>query len=384
MRRFLIIGILGLVVIAVAIGLNFWFNGETTNIANAPESAPRASVPPSASTRGSGIPVPSPPPVAAYRPGSSSSDASAKNADTQGVSDAIKPSFDVVRINPEGDAVIAGRAAPGAEVRIYDSGKLIGTVTADSRGEWVYLPTTPLPGGQRELSLTATNLDNTVVDSEAVVVLAVPDRTPHEQVAGVENGAIVAKRKVDSRETSDSPAVKGPLAVLVQRDGSKPSRVLQKPTEAGGVRKGNLSVDVVDYDEAGNISIGGKGKPGTDVQVYLNNKLVGRATTSPDGEWQIIPDDQVLPGIYKLRVDAISGGKVVARVELPFSRAQQVANIEGESLVIVQPGNSLWRIARRTMGSGMKYAMIYDANRAQILNPDLIFPGQVFALPQTN
>lgn len=385
MRRLLIIGILGLVVIAVAIGLNFWFNGETTNVANAPESAPRASVPPSASLRGSGIPVPSPPPVAAYRSGSSPSRASSDNPDTQGGLEAIKPAFDVVRINPEGDAVIAGRAAPGAEVRIYDGGKLIGTVTADSRGEWVYLPTSPLPEGQRELSLTATNLDNTIVESEAVVVLAVPSRVARQQVAGVETGGgIEAKRKVDSGETTDNPAVKGPLAVLVQRDGSKPSRVLQKPTEAGGVRKGNLSVDVVDYDEAGNISIGGKGKPGTDVQVYLNNRLVGRATTTPGGEWQITPDDQVSPGIYKLRVDAISGGQVVARVELPFSRAQQVANIEGESLVIVQPGNSLWRIARRTMGSGMKYAMIYDANRAQILNPDMIFPGQVFALPQTN
>jgi nucleoid-associated protein YgaU len=381
LRRFLIIGILGLVVIAGAIGLNFWFNGETTNVANAPVSEPSASVPPNASSRGSGIPVPSPPPVAAYRSGPSPLDASSKNTETQGISETIKPAFDVVRINPEGDAVIAGRAAPGADVRIYDGGKLIGTVTADSRGEWVYLPTTPLPEGQRELSLTATNLDKTVVESEAVVVLAVPSRAAPQQVADMKAGGTVAKRKI---ETGDSQRVKGSLAVLVQRDGSKPSRVLQKPTEAGGVRKGNLSVDIVDYDEAGNISIGGKGKPGTDVQVYLNNKLVGGAITSPEGEWQITPDDQVLPGIYKLRVDAISGGQVVARVELPFSRAQQVANIEGESLVIVQPGNSLWRIARRTMGSGMKYAMIYDANRAQILDPDMIFPGQVFALPQTN
>lgn len=365
-------------VIAVAIGLNFWLNGETTNVADAPQLTPRASTPPSASARGSGIPVPSPPPVAAFRPGSSQSGASATNAGEQGVGDAIKPAFDVVRINPEGDAVIAGRAAPGAEVRIYDGGKLIGTVTADARGEWVYLPTTPLPEGQRELSLTATNTDNTIIESEAVVVLAVPARDPEPQVAATKVGDGTAKGKIDKEP------IKGPLAVLVQRDGSKPSRVLQKPTEVGGVRKGDLSVEVVDYDEAGNISIGGTGKPGTNVQIYLNNKLVGRATTNPDGDWSIAPDDQVSPGIYKLRVDAISGGQVVARVELPFSRAERVANIEGEALVIVQPGNSLWRIARRTMGSGMKYAMIYDANRAQILDPDMIFPGQVFALPQTN
>ena len=90
------------------------------------------------------------------------------------------------------------------------------------------------------------------------------------------------------------------------------------------------------------------------------------------------------PGVYKLRVDAIAGGRVMARVEIPFSRAERFADMQGKLLVIVQPGNSLWRIARRTMGSGVKYAVIYDANRNQILDPNLIFPGQVFSLPQTN
>ncbi len=49
--------------------------------------------------------------------------------------------------------------------------------------------------------------------------------------------------------------------------------------------------------------------------------------------------------------------------------------------VVVQPGNSLWRIARRSYGSGWDYTVIYEANREQIRNPDLIYPGQVFALP---
>ncbi len=48
---------------------------------------------------------------------------------------------------------------------------------------------------------------------------------------------------------------------------------------------------------------------------------------------------------------------------------------------IVQPGNSLWRIARRSYGEGLRYTVIYDANKDQIRNPDLIYPGQVFVLP---
>ncbi|MDE0941760.1 MAG: LysM peptidoglycan-binding domain-containing protein, partial [Alphaproteobacteria bacterium] len=43
--------------------------------------------------------------------------------------------------------------------------------------------------------------------------------------------------------------------------------------------------------------------------------------------------------------------------------------------------NSLWRIARRVYGSGVRYTVIYQANDSQIRDPDLIFPGQVFNLP---
>ena len=72
--------------------------------------------------------------------------------------------------------------------------------------------------------------------------------------------------------------------------------------------------------------------------------------------------------------------KVVARVETPFSRAS-FAEAEPGSIV-VQPGNSLWRIARRTYGEGIRYSLIFEANKDQIRDPDLIYPGQVFSLPK--
>ncbi|MEL7488070.1 MAG: LysM peptidoglycan-binding domain-containing protein, partial [Pseudomonadota bacterium] len=49
---------------------------------------------------------------------------------------------------------------------------------------------------------------------------------------------------------------------------------------------------------------------------------------------------------------------------------------------IVQPGNSLWRIARRAYGSGFQYTVIYEANADQIRDPDLIYPGQIFEVPE--
>ena len=52
--------------------------------------------------------------------------------------------------------------------------------------------------------------------------------------------------------------------------------------------------------------------------------------------------------------------------------------------MFVQPGNSLWRLARRSYGEGLRYTDIYEANKDQIRNPDLIYPGQVFVLPKVN
>ena len=84
-----------------------------------------------------------------------------------------------------------------------------------------------------------------------------------------------------------------------------------------------------------------------------------------------------------MRIDQTDdGGKVVARVELPFDQAPTtIAAADGK--VVVQPGNSLWRLARSTYGTGLRYTVIYEANKEKIANPDLIYPGQVFKLPTT-
>ena len=87
------------------------------------------------------------------------------------------------------------------------------------------------------------------------------------------------------------------------------------------------------------------------------------------------------PGIYTLRADQLNAkGQVTARVEFPFSRAEPLPLGPGR-FIIVQPGNSLWRIARRTYGSGFAFTTIYEANAGQIADPDLIYPGQIFQLP---
>lgn len=47
----------------------------------------------------------------------------------------------------------------------------------------------------------------------------------------------------------------------------------------------------------------------------------------------------------------------------------------------VQRGDCLWKIAKKTLGSGLRWQEIYQANRDQIRNPHWIYPNQVFVIP---
>ena len=78
----------------------------------------------------------------------------------------------------------------------------------------------------------------------------------------------------------------------------------------------------------------------------------------------------------------------IARVLLPARIAAPFEPPAGPSLrdpgsYIVRRGNSLWWIARRMYGDGVRYTAIYSANRERIRDPDLIYPGQVFKLPKS-
>ncbi|MBT4427647.1 MAG: LysM peptidoglycan-binding domain-containing protein, partial [Rhodospirillaceae bacterium] len=285
----------------------------------------------------------------------------------------VRPSFDVVRISPSGRAVIAGRAEPGAEVTVLDDGISLGSVFADERGEWVLLPEDSLEGGDRELSLVQDTADGARVASKQVVVLSVPK--PREKPA---------TDQADSTAAQGEAAEEAVIAVLVERDGDGPSRVLQGPDLAGdGIgEESEVTIRSVDYDSEGDVTLAGRTEPEATVNVYVDEEYVGSAKASEEGEWQLSPDEEVAPGQHKLRIDKVDDqGIVLARIETPISRARPEELLLGDALVVVQPGNSLWRIARRAYGGGVYYSEIYGANRAQILDPNMIFPGQILALP---
>ncbi|MFZ9502741.1 MAG: Ig-like domain-containing protein, partial [Beijerinckiaceae bacterium] len=82
-----------------------------------------------------------------------------------------KPSFDVVRVEPGGDAVVAGRAEPGAEVALMAGGRTLAQTRADADGNFVILPP-PLPPGEHVLTLRAQAGERVAASEQAVTILS--------------------------------------------------------------------------------------------------------------------------------------------------------------------------------------------------------------------
>ena len=281
-----------------------------------------------------------------------------------------KPSFDIARVDRSGQAVVAGRAQPDATVTLLDNGKPVAKAQADSNGQFVIIPKAPLPSGGQELSLSQAGADGKVTAGDTPVLLVLPDRAPPPKLA-------------PSPAPTPAPLPAEPvLAVLTPPNA--PPVVLQGPPPVEGEK---LQLQAVDYTDKGAIGFAGTATPGAMIRLYIDNQPAGEARADARGRWNLMPDILVSAGVHALRMDELtSSGAVAQRIEVPFQRAEPaVVEVTSEEhaggRIVVQPTQNLWRIARHVYGKGMLYTDIFRANRDQIKDPNLIFPGQIFALP---
>ena len=141
---------------------------------------------------------------------------------------------------------------------------------------------------------------------------------------------------------------------------------------------------MVDHDDKGRLFVGGKAAAGAKINLYMDNHLLGRTQADSDGNWRVASAKAPSSGSHLLRADQVDAkGKVIARVELNWTPGEEakLKPATGSTVVVFQ-GNSLWRIARRLYGEGMAYTVIFEANRDRIRDPDRIYPGQVFTIPE--
>ena len=415
------------------------------------------------------------------------------------------PKFDVVRIEDDGSALIAGQADGRGHVILSVDGVEQAEARADlsGTGQFVIFAFIPSTGDQQSLKLhlyaedgsgpvvsaqtvfvapataAAAATDSTAaLVQEEVTVSESPDTaaetdteteadTETETDTEIETGTETASTDVASPEAK---ADKAPATViLADEDGV---RVLQDG--APSAAKPAVTIDTISYSSNGDVILGGRGQAGNFVRIYLDNQFLATSKIAADGYWALELSD-IEPGIYTLRVDELNAaGDVVSRAETPFKReaaeelaelmaagteteepsaegpsesaaetqvvdAEALASVEpeaaddpqteevvtqeevnvqaevaelnpqgeqssdGGSLAVegqpadtasvlrtpskkfrvrtVQPGSTLWAIAKESYGAGIEYFKVFEANKERIRDPDLIYPGQVFEIP---
>lgn len=255
---------------------------------------------------------------------------------------AALPSFDIVRVDPKGNAVIAGRAVPGAKITVKDGDAVLGSVVTDAHGEFVLLPNGPLAPGMHEITLSETLSDGKVI-------------------AAAESASI------------DVPGDGKPVLAVVS--GPNGSRVLT----GQGPQPGQLGMGAVDYDTHGHAIFSGTAPAGSTVTVSLGDKVLGKVQADASGRWNLQTETPDAPGIITLNATDAKGA-ALPPVRVPFA-PEKLATALSEGHVVIERGDNLWMIARKVYGHGTMYTLIYSANSAEIHNPNLIFPGQNFVLP---
>ncbi|BAJ03766.1 peptidoglycan-binding protein LysM [Shewanella violacea] len=133
----------------------------------------------------------------------------------------------------------------------------------------------------------------------------------------------------------------------------------------------------------------------------IGTSLFGKEEEAPEKITQHIESNN--PGVSGLNVEVQDGVATLSGTAVSAEARQKTilmaGNTKGIESVVdnldapaatsevtyyeVESGDSLWKIAEKTIGNGADYEKIFEANREVIINPDKIFPGQKLRIPAT-
>ena len=355
----------------------------------------------------------------------------------------VEVSLDMARVDADGLVTLAGRAAKGATIEVLVGENLIGTIAVGQDGNFASIFELNSSEEIRVLVLRIKTGEEFSYADQSVVILPsqIKGNTADDNLqvskgdASIENsveapsvetsnvdGPTISQELVDDQKdvekaelsieidessdlnvkNSDEDITDDTVNVALDENGEiTPSQPKVVVADSDGVKvlqddqgiNDQLALDSIAYDPFGNVTLGGRSNPSGLVRFYVNDEAISAAKTNEEGYWETDLSD-IIPGTYTLRIDQLSlKGDVISRLESPFKREdrKKLAKLVAPStsparinIVTVQPGNTLWAISRKRYGDGLLYVRVYEANRDKIKDPDLIYPGQLFDLPDLN
>ncbi len=346
------------------------------------------------------------------------SDANAKTDAATSEKDQSRPTFDIVRAESDGSVIMAGQSKPGWTVSVESNGDELGRATADDNGEWIIQPKEKLSKGEHSLALSAKSPkgERTLFSKQRLALSMSDPKSGQPLVALTEEGKAARVLQMPApREKSASGRADG-------AGGEFDTATVSPDSDAATKTANTIGFASVDYEESGAKSMlhmNGHAKPDTRIAIYVDNQLAGTTTADATGSWTFSGNRELGGGSHALRADLLAeeGDKVVARAEVNFERTPPVSTAllddatklksyaqddsagpasqeaattspsedqqsgKPPSVIVIKRGDTLWQIAQRHYGDGAKYTQIFQNNRAQIRDPNWIYPNQRFKLP---
>jgi nucleoid-associated protein YgaU len=236
------------------------------------------------------------------------------------------PGFDILRVEPDGSTVVAGRAEPGTKLEILSGDKVVGTADVGAAGDFAAVFDKPLAAGDHQLTLRSVGPDGATRTSEEVATISVP-KDPSGQLL-----AMVSKPGEASRLITTPKAETKPMQVKAEPGAGEPAGARATPAKPNGVP--GLQVTAVEI-EGGTMYVAGNAKPGALVRIYADDKLLGETKTDDKGHFVVDGSIELSVGSHIIRADMMNedASKVAMRASVPFDRpaGAQVAAIAGPS-----------------------------------------------------
>ena len=283
--------------------------------------------------------------------------------------------INLARIQPDGSAVIAGNAPAGSTINLMEDGNIIGSTQASDAGEWVIIPDALLSAGAHLLSVEIILPDGTkIVGSMALAV---------EIIANGQDVPLVALVPYTEAATEVASVLQAP-SELEATEVESIAKTDANNTEAApsAVMVPRLTIRSIQAVSAGEMRLSGNAEAGVQVELSVNGGAA--VTATPDEKNMYAASLAIDPSAEQLKLRGLlkdEAGAQVATVSLNLTRSQLDQSAGGNALIVVQKGDALWRIAYKTYGQGIRYVDIYRQNKSRINDPDLIYPDQIFVVP---
>ena len=277
------------------------------------------------------------------------------------------PEIDIIKVSPDGSFVIAGKGQPNSNINILNKGDLIDSSIVDSDGNWVIVSKENLKTGDNLISIDQINNNGLVLRHKQLFITKIDEHKKDQPLV-----ISVPNKNGENISIIQQPSEKQKI-YKVEND-----LVIQKKIKSN---KKIFNLKKILFNKNGFVSIQGEVNFGKRIELYINKKIM-ETIKIENSKWQYNSDKIFDYGLHDLLVVLKSDkDEILDKITFPFMRVEIPYNDVPENFILIKPGDMLWTIAYRLYGDPFKYIQIFEENKDQITNPDLIFPGQLFSIP---